>query len=47
MLCIDIGTDLVPSICMAYEYAESDLMLRKPKDQLTDRMVSPNLIVHG
>lgn len=32
ILCIDIGTDMVPAISLAYEKAESDIMKRMPRD---------------
>merc|ERR1712179_172969 len=31
ILCIDLGTDMVPAISMAYEQAESDIMKRPPR----------------
>merc|ERR1712073_202942 len=31
ILCIDLGTDMVPAISMAYEQAESDIMKRQPR----------------
>ena len=31
ILCIDLGTDMVPAISMAYEEAESDIMKRMPR----------------
>jgi len=39
VLCIDLGTDLFPAIALAYEEAESDIMLRPPRNQVTDRLV--------
>merc|ERR1711881_370918 len=32
ILCIDLGTDMVPAISMAYEEAETDIMMRQPRD---------------
>ena len=32
ILCIDLGTDMVPAISMAYEFAESDIMKRQPRN---------------
>ncbi|XP_014681357.1 PREDICTED: sodium/potassium-transporting ATPase subunit alpha-like [Priapulus caudatus] len=44
ILCIDLGTDLVPAISLAYEEAESDIMKRKPRDPLHDKLVNARLI---
>jgi len=44
ILCIDLGTDMLPAISLAYEIPESDIMRRKPRNQLTDRLVNQKLI---
>merc|ERR1712158_245085 len=44
ILCIDLGTDMVPAISMAYETAESDIMKRQPRNPFTDRLVNERLI---
>jgi len=44
ILCIDLGTDLVPAISLAYEQAESDIMKRQPRDPLHDKLVNNRLI---
>merc|ERR1712172_88901 len=44
ILCIDLGTDMVPAISMAYEQAESDIMKRQPRNPFTDRLVNERLI---
>merc|ERR1740129_47845 len=44
ILCIDLGTDMVPAISMAYEEAESDIMKRMPRNPFTDRLVNERLI---
>lgn len=44
ILCIDLGTDMVPAISLAYEKAESDIMRRKPRDASTDKLVNQRLI---
>ncbi|OAF67883.1 hypothetical protein A3Q56_04371 [Intoshia linei] len=44
ILCIDLGTDMVPAISMAYEKAESDIMKRKPRNPKKDRLVNNRLI---
>jgi len=40
ILCIDLGTDMVPAISLAYEAAESDIMKRLPRDPLHDKLVN-------
>jgi sodium/potassium-transporting ATPase subunit alpha len=40
ILCIDLGTDLLPAISLAYEKAEGDIMKRKPRNCKTDRLVN-------
>merc|ERR1712088_124614 len=44
ILCIDLGTDMVPAISMAYEFAESDIMKRPPRNPFTDKLVNERLI---
>merc|ERR1719174_1320850 len=44
ILCIDLGTDLLPAISLAYEEAESDIMKRPPRDPTRDRLVNERLI---
>merc|ERR1712025_224146 len=44
ILCIDLGTDMVPAISLAYERAEADIMLRRPRDPKADRLVNSRLI---
>ena len=44
ILCIDLGTDMVPAISLAYEKAESDIMKRKPRDPKNDKLVNERLI---
>ncbi|XP_068732023.1 sodium/potassium-transporting ATPase subunit alpha-3-like isoform X1 [Montipora capricornis] len=44
ILCIDLGTDMVPAISLAYEKAESDIMKRQPRDPLNDKLVNERLI---
>ena len=40
ILCIDLGTDIVPAVSFAYEEADFDIMTRKPRDPKRDRLVS-------
>uniref|UniRef100_A0A0N5A3I6 Sodium/potassium-transporting ATPase subunit alpha n=1 Tax=Parastrongyloides trichosuri TaxID=131310 RepID=A0A0N5A3I6_PARTI len=44
ILCIDLGTDMVPAISLAYEEAESDIMKRAPRDPIRDKLVNERLI---
>merc|ERR1711998_34446 len=44
ILCVDLGTDMIPAISLAYELPESDIMLRPPRDASKDRLVTTQLI---
>ncbi|XP_051982183.1 sodium/potassium-transporting ATPase subunit alpha-1-like [Xyrauchen texanus] len=44
VLCIDLGTDLIPAISLAYENPENDIMKRQPRNAQTDRLVNQRLI---
>lgn len=44
VLCIDVGTDLVPAIALAYEKAETDIMHRAPRNPQYDKLVNKRLI---
>lgn len=44
ILCIDLGTDVIPSISLAYERPESDIMKRRPRDPKTDKLVGWQMI---
>eukprot|EP00177_Eucheuma_denticulatum_P003015 GFKZ01005420.1.p1 GENE.GFKZ01005420.1~~GFKZ01005420.1.p1 ORF type:complete len:1174 (+),score=236.55 GFKZ01005420.1:425-3946(+) len=44
ILCIDLGTDLLPAISLAYENPESDIMMRPPRNSRIDRLVNRRLI---
>lgn len=44
ILCVDLGTDLVPAISMAYEKAEADIMARNPRNPKKDKLVNSRLI---
>lgn len=44
ILCIDLGTDMLPAISLAYETPENEIMKRQPRDMDTDRMVNTRLI---
>jgi magnesium-transporting ATPase (P-type) len=44
ILCIDLGTDMLPAISLAYEIPESDIMTRMPRNKRFDRLVNNKLI---
>ncbi|CAL1531777.1 unnamed protein product [Lymnaea stagnalis] len=44
ILFIDLGTDMVPAISLAYEEAELDIMRRKPRNPQKDKLVNDRLI---
>ncbi|XP_049811506.1 sodium/potassium-transporting ATPase subunit alpha isoform X8 [Schistocerca nitens] len=44
ILCIDLGTDMVPAISLGYELAEADIMKRPPRNPRTDNLVNRRLI---
>ncbi|KAL1500951.1 hypothetical protein ABEB36_006364 [Hypothenemus hampei] len=43
ILCIDLLTDMLPAISLAYERAESDIMLRPPRNPKKDKLVTRKL----
>uniref|UniRef100_A0A8C6U157 Sodium/potassium-transporting ATPase subunit alpha n=1 Tax=Neogobius melanostomus TaxID=47308 RepID=A0A8C6U157_9GOBI len=47
ILCIDLGTDMVPAISLAYEHAESDIMKRQPRNPKKDKLVNERMISKG
>ncbi|KAF7241233.1 Potassium-transporting ATPase alpha chain 2 [Varanus komodoensis] len=47
ILFIDLGTDIIPSVALAYEKAESDIMKRKPRHKKRDRLVNQQLAVYS
>merc|ERR1711935_423399 len=44
ILCIDLGTDMLPAISLAYEEPESDIMRRMPRNKEKDHLVNNKLI---
>merc|ERR1711865_440959 len=44
ILCVDLGTDMIPAISLAYEKPEADIMKRPPRDQKVDRLVTKKLV---
>uniref|UniRef100_F7ALS8 Sodium/potassium-transporting ATPase subunit alpha n=1 Tax=Xenopus tropicalis TaxID=8364 RepID=F7ALS8_XENTR len=47
ILFIELGTDIIPSIALAYEKAENDIMLRKPRNPRKDRLVNQQLLTYS
>uniref|UniRef100_A0A8D2MMI0 Sodium/potassium-transporting ATPase subunit alpha n=1 Tax=Zonotrichia albicollis TaxID=44394 RepID=A0A8D2MMI0_ZONAL len=47
ILFIDLGTDIIPSVALAYEKAESDIMNRRPRNKRRDRLVNQQLAVYS
>lgn len=45
ILCIAIGTDMVPAISLCYEPAESDIMKLPPRNPKIDFLVTPGLLL--
>eukprot|EP00002_Diphylleia_rotans_P016612 TRINITY_DN3234_c0_g1_i2.p1 TRINITY_DN3234_c0_g1~~TRINITY_DN3234_c0_g1_i2.p1 ORF type:complete len:193 (+),score=39.32 TRINITY_DN3234_c0_g1_i2:178-756(+) len=43
ILFIDLGTDLLPAISLAYEHPETDIMNRRPRDIERDTLVNVGL----
>jgi sodium/potassium-transporting ATPase subunit alpha len=44
ILCIDLGTDMIPAISFSYELKEADIMKKPPRDADVDRLVTTKLI---
>ncbi len=44
VLCIDLGTDLLPALSLAFEEAETDLMRARPRNPHTDHLINEKLI---
>ncbi|XP_059157825.1 sodium/potassium-transporting ATPase subunit alpha-B-like [Physella acuta] len=44
MLFINLGTDMVPAISLAYEEVELDIMKRAPRDPVKDKLVNDRLV---
>jgi len=44
ILCIDLGTDMIPAISFAYENPELDIMERYPRNSKRDHLVNTKLI---
>ena len=44
ILCVDLGTDMIPAISLAYEKPEADIMERPPRNAESDRLVTDRLM---
>ena len=44
VLCIDLGTDMLPAVSLAFEESEENLMRRKPRNPDTDHLINEKLI---
>lgn len=44
ILCIDLGTDMLPAIAFAYEIAEANIMQQPPRDRFNENLVTVQLI---
>lgn len=47
ILCIDLGTDMVPAVSLAYEEPELDIMNHKPRNSLEEHLVSGKLLINS
>lgn len=46
MLCICVGTDILPALSLAYEAAELDIMTRRPRTK-DEHLVTAKLLIHA
>jgi len=47
ILFIDLGTEMIPAISLAYEKTEADIMSRPPRNPIKDRLVSPPVLIYS
>ena len=47
ILCVDLGTDIVPAIAYAYENPELNIMERMPRNPKFDSLVTGKVIFHA
>ncbi|XP_078506487.1 potassium-transporting ATPase alpha chain 2-like [Lissotriton helveticus] len=47
ILFIELGTDIIPSIALAYEKPENDIMTRKPRHPTKDHLVNQQLLSYS
>eukprot|EP00798_Chlamydomonas_sp_ICE-L_P012784 gene12784-16042_t len=45
ILAIDLGTDMIPAISLAYEVKEADIMSKPPRNAETDHLVTMSLLI--
>lgn len=46
-LSIDLVTELLPAMSLAYEFPEESIMRRPPRNLKRDRLVAPSLLLYG
>jgi magnesium-transporting ATPase (P-type) len=46
MICISVGTDILPTIALAFEAGESDIMIRRPRTK-ADGLITARSIAQG
>ncbi|CAF0735401.1 unnamed protein product [Brachionus calyciflorus] len=44
ILCVDLGTDILPSLSLAYERPERGIMSRPPRDPVKDKMTNGKMV---
>merc|ERR1719362_738773 len=44
VLCIDLGTDMLPAVSLAFEESEENLMKKKPRNPETDHLINEKLL---
>lgn len=47
ILCVDLGTDILPAVSFAYENAELDIMERAPRNAKRDHLTGARLMAHA
>ena len=47
VLCIDVGTDIMPNIFQSYETAERGILKKKPRNVKTDKLCTGRLFVYA
>jgi sodium/potassium-transporting ATPase subunit alpha len=47
ILTIDLGIELIPTMSLAYEKMESDILLIKPRNTITDKLFLRNLLIYA
>lgn len=44
ILCVDLGTDILPSLSLAYERPEKGIMSRPPRDPVKEKMTNARMV---